>query len=391
MNQADVIRRPADQSARARYHCEREIDRVLNRRQALRSGPPYSPVSIDTLVDGARSLLSEHIAEPFEIRDPRWLAGGTSKLQIAFECAGEGKSERMVLRMEPAESLVETSRLREFEITQKLQGILPVPKALFVDPEGKHFPYPAAVYGFSTGVSKPREAEERVSGMGLNFGRRLRPLIADEFIRHLATLHSIDPASLRLESFDLPSSAAEAAEWQISWWERVWDEDYNLDVPLVRIATSWMRDNLPQTDIFSVVHGDYRNGNFLFDEESGRITALLDWELSHVGDRHEDLAYLLQRSYGHFSEDGKTYLVCGMTSHDDFIRRYEKASGLSVVPATLKFYEVLNLYKCAAITRATGPKVVRGGKSHQDAVICWANSISYLLMEELRRVLEEVI
>lgn len=378
--------------AARRYACEAEIARVLDRRQRLRGGPPYTPVTLDQLVAGARSLIAAQSATPFEITNPRWLSGGASKLQIAFHCTFAGADAReMVLRMEPAESLVETSRLREFELIAALDGILPVPAALFIDADAQHLPHPAAIYGLVGGVTKPRDAEERVSGMGINFGPRLRPILADQFIRQLASLHTLDPKALALESFQIPSTSAEAAEWQIGWWERVWDEDRNLEVPLIRVATSWMRDNLPALDRVSVVHGDFRNGNFLFDEADGRITALLDWEMSHIGDRHEDLAYLLQPAYGHFAEDGRTYLVCGLVSREEFIRRYELASGLPVVPATLKFYEVLNLFKCAAIVRATSPRVVFGGKSHQDVVVAWAGSISYLLMEELRRTLEEVL
>lgn len=363
---------------------------------ALRPGPPYSPVGLDRLIEGTRSLLSEALREPFEIDNPRWLSGGTSKLQMAFNLnwnkPGEGRvTEGMVLRMEPAESLVETSRWREFELVQKLQGRLPLPFAHWMDPDARHFPYPALIYSMVEGVATPSTAQERVSGMGLNFGPKLRPMLAKQFIRDIAALHTVDPASLDLESFDLPASPAQAAEWQINWWERIWNEDYVFDVPLVHVAINWLRNNLPEGDRLSIVHGDFRNGNFLFRESDGEITAWLDWELSHIGDRHEDLAYLLQHAYGHYAEDGKTYLVCGLTDRGDFLKRYETATGLPIVPRTLKFYEVLNLFKCAAITRATGPRILMGGKCHQDTVIAYAHGISYLLMEELRRTLEEVI
>lgn len=376
--------------------CEKEIDRLLDRRMARRSGPPYKPVSLGELVEGTQSLLRTKLTEPIEISNPRWLSGGTSKLQMSFDLNWEkpfhGRlTERMVLRMEPAESLVETSRRREFELVEKLQGYLPLPVAHWVDPDGVHFPYPALIYSMVEGVASPSDAQERVSGMGLNFGPHLRPVLAEQFIRHLATLHTIDPASLNLESFDLPNSSLQAAEWQINWWERIWREDYVSDSPVVHVAINWLRDNLPAGDKLSIVHGDFRNGNFLFRESDGQITAWLDWELAHIGDRHEDLAYLLQHAYGHYAEDGSTYLVCGLTDREDFLERYERETGLAVVPETLKFYEVLNLFKCAAITRATSPRILMGGKCHQDTVVAYAHGISYLLMEELRRTLEEVI
>lgn len=372
--------------------CETEIARILDRRQRLRGGPPFAPVTLERLVEGARALIAARTGAPCIIEDPRWLSGGTSKLQIAFRGVfADGTARRMVLRMEPAESLVETSRLREFEVTRALAGELPMADALFLDAEGEHLPYPTAIYGLVAGVASPTDAEEKVSGMGLNFGKRLRPIIAEQFIAQLAHLHTLDPAAFDLPSFQIPRSAAQAAQWQISWWERIWEEDRNFDVPLVRTAIAWLRNNLPDGDRYSIVHGDFRNGNFLFDEHSGRITAILDWEMAHIGDRHEDVAYLIQRAYGHFSEDGSTYLVCGIASREEFLERYEAATGLAIDPGRLRFYEVLNLVKCAAITRATGPCVVRLGKTHQDATIAYANGISYLLMEELRLKLEEVL
>ena len=201
--------------------CETEIDRLLDRRIALRSGPPYSPVSLERLIEGTRSLLRDCLHEPFEIANPRWLSGGTSKLQMAFDLswnkpvAGRA-TEGMVLRMEPAESLVETSRWREFELVTKLQGRLPLPIAHWMDADARHFPYPALIYSMVEGVTTPSTAQERVSGMGLNFGPKYRPTLTDQFIRDIAALHTVDPASLELESFDLPASPAQESRRQSS-------------------------------------------------------------------------------------------------------------------------------------------------------------------------------
>jgi len=57
------------------------------------------------------------------------------------------------------------------------------------------------------------------------------------------------------------------------------------------LAEQWMRDRLPETDDLVLLHGDYRVGNFLFDAESGQFNAVLDWELAHIGDFHEDLGW----------------------------------------------------------------------------------------------------
>ena len=106
---------------RKRYPCEAEIDRVLTRKMQRRAGPQYSPVSLETLVKGTETLIRSEIKDSFEIADAKWLSGGASKLQMSFTLKwnqpGVGRTTTpMVLRMEPSESIVETSRLREFQV-----------------------------------------------------------------------------------------------------------------------------------------------------------------------------------------------------------------------------------------------------------------------------------
>jgi hypothetical protein len=69
---------------RRRFPCEREIDRILTRKLERRAGPPYAPVSLETLFAGTQALLRSKLAGDFTITEARWLAGGASKLQMAF-------------------------------------------------------------------------------------------------------------------------------------------------------------------------------------------------------------------------------------------------------------------------------------------------------------------
>ena len=89
---------------------------------------------------------------------------------------------------------------------------------------------------------------------------------------------------------------------------------------------SWLRRNKPETDHISVVHGDYRVGNFLFTESDRKITAWLDWELSYLGDHHEDLAWTTKDIFGHADEEGKHFLVGGFIPKEEFFAAYKKAS-----------------------------------------------------------------
>ena len=383
------------EALRRRFPCEREIDRILTRKMTRRAGPGYTPLALSTLGKGVEALLEHELEDPFEIVDAKWLAGGASKLQMAFDLRWNrpdvGRTTTpLVLRMEPAESIVETSRLREFQLIKAFEGRIPVPPAFWLDAYGEYLPYPAIVYGFAPGVTKPSGTVSAVTGMGTNFGAALRPVLARQAIDHLAAIHNLDWRTADLGGFDVPGSDTQAVEWQINWWERVWEEDSREDVPLMRLAAAWMRENMPAIDRVSVVHGDFRAGNFLFTEHDRRISAWLDWELGHLGDRHEDLAWQVMNVHTHFAEDGKTVLAGSFLPADQFFAAYEKASGLSVDPKLIQFYRILNAFKSVAIVLGTGFRAAHGGKTHQDVLLAWLLGIGYPLLEELREVLEEV-
>ena len=94
---------------------------------------------------------------------------------------------------------------------------------------------------------------------------------------------------------------------------------------------------------------------------------------------------------GHMSEDGKTYLICGLMPIEEFYDRYQQASGLTIDPVKLHFYEVLNRYQQVTTVLGTAYRVVRLGKSHQNIVVARLQTAAYLLAEELRSALEEVL
>jgi len=382
---------------RHKFPCEPTVDRVLVRKLQRRAGPPYAQMALETLVEGVRRLLGDELAEPFELANPRWLTGGASKIHMAFELtwnmAGAGRTTRsLVLRMEPAESTAEASRLREFQIIKAFEGIVPAPEVFWVDEDGKYFPYPAVVCGFITGVTKPTNLPPDLSaGLAPYFPPGLRPVLGKQFVDCLAKIHTRDWRSADLSTMAAPALGIEAAEWQLNWWERIWEEDVNEDIPLMRLAMAWLRRHRPSLDHVSIIHGDYRTGNFLYTEHDNRISAILDWELGHLGDRHEDLAYAAMPIFGSFIDEGRTFLVGGFMPADEFYAAYEGASGLSVNPATLQYYTILNCYKLVAITLATMYRIAVCGKTHHDVLMTWMLGVSYPMLELLRVKMEEVL
>lgn len=386
---------------RSKYSVEPEIDHILTRKLRRRSGPEYSAIPLNRLVEGVSSLIAANIGETFEIDNARWLSGGASKLQMAFDLewrghhgTGDLRRDPMVLRMEPPEAIVETSRAREFEILSLVEGVVPVPPCHWVDDDGTHLPFPALVYGFANGTTKPRaRPSTQVTGIGTNFGPDLRNRLAEQFVGHLAAIHTIPAQRIAVLTSFAPAEVGSNSSVlrQIAWWRRVWDEDRIEDLPLVHVAARWLIDNAPPLDHVSVVHGDFRAGNFLFDEADGTITAWLDWELAVLGDRHQDLTWIAGTHFGHYHEDGHTFLACGLLATEELYDRYEAVSGLTVDPVRLRYYRIFNDFVSCVHMLATAGRVARGGKTHQDVVVAWLSMIGNVIAGKLRASLAETI
>jgi aminoglycoside phosphotransferase (APT) family kinase protein len=383
------------ESIRARFPVDADTDKWLSRKMRHRAGPPYRHPTLDELGKQLRGMLDEVLGGEYELSGLRWLTGGASKVQIAFDLAWTDDAgphaERLVVRMDPAEASNTTSREREAELLRAVADVVPVPKVFWLDADARWFAEPALIYSYVEGVTRPRDsAAGQVIGLGTDFGPRCRALLAPQFLQTLAAIHTADVERMSFTTMDVPRvGSTESAQLQLNRARRVWEEDRAEDFPLMDAAASWLQSHLPRLDRVSVVHGDFRSGNFLFDEASGRITAWLDWERGHLGDRHRDLAWLTQREKGHFAEDGTTYLVCGLIPLEEFYDRYEQASGLPVDRARLKFYEVLNCFQIITTTTATAARVAKLGKSHQDVLLARIKGVAPVVEHDLIALLED--
>lgn len=382
-------------SLRRRYPTETEYDRMLTRKAQHRPDARRGISTLEELESDLVAFLRATIAGDFTVAGVRWLAGGASKIQVAFtldwnDPANGRVTSDLVLRMEPQESLNATSRIREFEIINAVSEALPVPRVYWVDDDAAFFPEPTLIYALASGVSKPRAVEGRPSGVGSAFPPDLRAQIGPQFVEHLAILHSLDHDGMDLPSFDVPAvGTTETAIWQLNRARRVWEEDRGEEFPLIEVAASWLERNAPDLDRVSLLHGDYRTGNFLFDEDARRITTWLDWERGHLGDRHRDLAWVTLPTFGTTAEDGATFLVSGLVPIDEFFSEYTRVSGLSVDPDRLRYYRIMNTYQLVVSTLGSAYRVIRLGRSHQDVLLAWLEGVVYSLAEELRLALLE--
>ena len=367
--------------------CEPAIRAVLDRRRARKRSGDYHPRSEDEIESRLNAFLATE-ASGARVSSLQRMGGGASKEQFSFTISDDDQyAGRYVLRMEPVQSISESDRRREFEILVAFAGVVPAPVPVWLDADGDRLGQPAAIMRFVGGVTKPRGNGVTVTGLGTVLGAELRALIGPQFIDHMAAIHNLDWRAAHLPSFQSPDTDPyQAARWQVNWWAQVWKEDRVQPIPIVALAERWMRENLPAVGDLVLVHGDYRTGNYLFDEPTGRITAILDWELAHIGDFHEDLAWALQHIFGSV-EDGM-HLASGLYPRHDMIARYEAASGRIVDLETLRFYEVLSAYKCIVMTLGTGLRSARDHHNHQDILLTWLAAVGHIFHSEICDLME---
>jgi len=369
---------------------EPRIFDLLEGKRLRRDTGPYQPLSDATVAERMNTLLHKTNTRDTRLLRVRRLAGGASKEQFACTLATPVGEEVVVLRLDPLESIVETCRLREAEAIRALDGRVPVAKVKFVDVDGSQLGQPGIVTSFVHGVTKPpADDKTRISGVGTEFGAAWRQKLAPQFIDNWAQIHSFEWRNAQLPSFQAPLDFPEqAALWQVNWWAKVWKDDKVDSYPAITYAEQWMRENLPRCTEPVFLHGDYRTGNFMFDPVTGAMTAVLDWELCHIGDFHEDLGWALQPLFVSKDENGDD-LSCYIMSRAELLDAYQARTGRVVDLKTLRFYEVLSAYKVATMNLGTGLGIAMRGNGHQDSLLAYLSSIGHTVIDHICLLIEK--
>lgn len=359
---------------------------IIDRRRANRSLPPYRAALTLEIAEILSSFFAKERPGAI-ISGVRRVGGGASKEQFFFTLSENGADEKFLLRMDPRSAITETDREREFVLIDAMQGRVPVPEPVWIDNDAKHFPQAAAILRVVSGVTKPSDAGVKVSGLGTWLGPDLRGKIKDQFLDHLVEIHRYDFRAHPLPGFEVPDAdAKQAARWAYNYWLELWEVDAGEPRPIMALATQWLADNMPDTTELVMIHGDYRTGNYLFDEDSGEITALLDWELARIGDFHEDLGWVLMEIFGTFDTDG-TLRASDLFEREEFITEYERRSGRTVNRKTLHYYDVMSSWKCNVIVQANGLAAARSQHNHQDVLLTFLGTAAPMFAGDLVRLL----
>lgn len=164
-----------------------------------------------------------------------------------------------------------------------------------------------------------------------------------DFVDALVAIHTFEWCHSPIAALSDGVSETNATQREIQRWvkrmERKGDQSTNA---AMHYAARWLMAHAPVAPKVCVLHGDYRVGNFL--QQTGRITAILDWELTHLGDPHEDLAWAGARTWG-----GSATTIGGLFDRAEFYRRYEEKTELKIDIDAIRYHEVLAQFKVAAM------------------------------------------
>lgn len=148
---------------------------------------------------------------------------------------------------------------------------------------------------------------------------------ARDFMAKLAALHKLDPAALDLPAFPPPTTVPDAVRHELDEWDEILRARGGEPDPALAFTLGWLRRNVPGHEgPVVLVQGDTGPGNFMYAD--GRVVAIVDWELAHLGDPMEDIAWLslraTQEPFGDFPARLRDYELCSGNMIDESRVRY---------------------------------------------------------------------
>jgi aminoglycoside phosphotransferase (APT) family kinase protein len=212
-----------------------------------------------------------------------------------------------------------------------------------------------------------------VAGTG-PFSDAERETLGVDVMRRLAELHAVDWRARGLGFLEPPAPGRAAATRELARWEERIARAALPRVPVLVDALLWLRGNVPGTDEITLVHGDYRLGNWLIVREPGgaRVSGILDWEMVHLGDPLEDLGWCMSVLWR-----AGTPFASALLPPEALAEHYTKASGRRVDPERLRFYELLSVVKMIAIMH-TGIRAFRDGRARDLRMAIFDHQLPFL-------------
>lgn len=311
-------------------------------------------------LDRLGPALVEATGEPaWAAPDVELISGGKSNLTFWLRSeAGE-----LVLRRPPTGDLLPSAHdmRREARVQSALHGTaVPVPRIVLAD-AGDLIGIQCYVMERVDGHVVRGELPEGYAEMSQE-----RRALAFAFVDTLAALHDVNAASVGLGDYGRPDGFMAR---QVRRWTGQWEASATHEVPEIDELARRLAATVPSQQRSAIVHGDYRLDNVVLDrDEPGRIRAVLDWELSTLGDPLTDLALLSLFWIGPDEQrlrliPGVTHLA-GFPGRREVVDRYASASGADL--SDISWYEAFAHFKFAVIAQGVAVRSAAGDMGGQD-------------------------
>ena len=325
-----------------------------------------SPDIVDTPAQAAEQELP-----PLIVRDPLEAfldEHGLGSGPVEAERIGEGHSnitylirrgeDCFVLRRPPRPPLPPSAHdvLREARLLSAVEGRTRVPTVIATADDESILGVPFYVMEFMHGTVITHTIPPAIDNP------EGRANIADELIRALVEVHSLDWRACGLEGFGKPTGYLDR---QLRRFTGLWEHNKTRELPLVEELYGWLAENKPESPEATIVHGDFRLGNTMFaDEAPARLVAIFDWEMATIGDPLADLGYMTATWSQRDDPTGTMFDLTtvthgeGFPTRDELVTRYEELSGRSM--SDLRWYQALALWKAAVFMEGNYKRSVMG-------------------------------
>jgi aminoglycoside phosphotransferase (APT) family kinase protein len=269
-------------------------------------------------------FLSDVLGHPVTVEGISRISVGHSR---AMYRVGLSDGQRVILRREQG-GVFGSSSAEEYRVMGALFRLgFPVAEVIAYDPTGTVLGQPFFVMK-ELAAARPGVDE-----------RKIDEATARHFVRTIARLHAIDPATLPFDS--QPTGPADANHLQIDRWFGIYRNAVagSAPVPLIHDAARWLHAHAPVPERLATVHGDAGPANFVHSD--GRVVAITDWEFAHAGDPTEDWVFCLA--------------MRGVTTmpRERWLELFAEEAGVHLDPEEVAWWEVFNLFKGACANRTT--------------------------------------
>jgi len=312
-------------------------------------------------VEKLSDYLTQQLDEFTGIKKSKKFNTGQSNPTYLLETA----EKKYVLRKKPPGELLPSAHAvdREYRIIKALEETkVPVPRTVFLCNDQSIIGTIFYVMEFVDGriFWDPTLPE-------IDENKRMK--VYEETVRIMAELHKIDVEKAGLLDFGKPGNYFER---QVGRWIKQYRAAETENYPEVETLIAWLEKTMPDDDgLISIVHGDYRLYNMIFDHREERMLALLDWELSTIGHPYADLAY--QCMNWHIPQIGITPGLAGINleklgipSEDDYVSNYCSKMGINSIP-NWSFYLAFGFFRLAGIAQGVYKRSIQGNASADNA------------------------